>query len=45
MHGSREGVPIADYVTELAGRAERRELWPYADEAAVGATQETAAGA
>jgi len=41
----REGVPIADYVAELVGRADRRELWPYADEAAAGAAQETAAGA
>ena len=40
----REGVPMADFVAELAGRAERRELWPYADEAAR-CRQETAAGA
>jgi threonyl-tRNA synthetase len=41
----REGVPVADYVADLAGRAERRELWPYADEGAEGAEGETAAGA
>jgi threonyl-tRNA synthetase len=41
----REGVPLADYVADLAGRAERRELWPYADEGAEGAEGETAAGA
>ena len=41
----REGVPLADFVADLAGRAERRELWPYADEGAEGAEGETAAGA
>jgi threonyl-tRNA synthetase len=28
-----QGVPLDDFVAELRGRAERRELWPYADEA------------
>jgi threonyl-tRNA synthetase len=29
---SSQGVPLDEFVTELRGRAERRELWPYADE-------------
>jgi threonyl-tRNA synthetase len=41
----REGVPIADYVAELAGRAEDRELWPYADQPAAGTAQESTASA
>jgi len=28
---SSQGVPLAEFVTELRGRMERRELWPYAD--------------
>ena len=28
---SRQGVPLDEFVDELRGRAERRELWPYAD--------------
>jgi threonyl-tRNA synthetase len=31
---SSQGVPLADFVAELTRRAERRELWPYAEEAA-----------
>jgi threonyl-tRNA synthetase len=31
---SSQGVPLADFVDELRGRVERRELWPYAAEAA-----------
>ena len=29
---AQQGVPLADFVAELAGRAAARELWPYADE-------------
>jgi threonyl-tRNA synthetase len=28
---SSQGIPLAELVEELRGRAERRELWPYAD--------------
>jgi len=28
---SSQGIPLAEFVDELRGRAERRELWPYAD--------------
>jgi threonyl-tRNA synthetase len=36
---SSQGVPLAEFVAELAGRAERRELWPYAEgEAAAAAS-------
>jgi threonyl-tRNA synthetase len=36
---SSQGVPLADFVADLAGRAERRELWPYAEgEAAAAAS-------
>ena len=31
---SRQGVPMAEFVDELRGRVERRELWPYPAEAA-----------
>lgn len=31
---SSQGVPLDDFVAELRGRIERRELWPYAEEAA-----------
>lgn len=30
---SSQGVPLADFVEELRGRAERRELWPMAEDA------------
>jgi threonyl-tRNA synthetase len=30
---SSQGVPLADFVADLRGRVERRELWPYAEEA------------
>lgn len=36
-----QGVPLAEFVTDIAGRAARRELWPYADDA----TPETASDA
>jgi len=29
---STQGVPLAAFVEDLAGRVERRELWPYAEE-------------
>jgi len=29
-----QGVPLAEFVADVAGRAARRELWPYADDAA-----------
>jgi threonyl-tRNA synthetase len=29
---SSQGVPLAEFVDDLRGRAERRELWPYAEE-------------
>jgi threonyl-tRNA synthetase len=29
---SRQGVPLDEFVTELAGRIARRELWPYAED-------------
>jgi threonyl-tRNA synthetase len=32
---SSQGVPLGDFVSDLAGRVERRELWPYAAEATV----------
>jgi threonyl-tRNA synthetase len=35
---SSQGVPLAELVADLAARAERRELWPYADEAAEAAS-------
>jgi threonyl-tRNA synthetase len=38
---SSQGVPLDEFVADVAGRAQRRELWPYADESAA----ETAAGA
>jgi threonyl-tRNA synthetase len=38
---SSQGVPLDEFVADLAGRVQRRELWPYADEAAA----EGAAGA
>jgi threonyl-tRNA synthetase len=28
---SSQGVPLDEFVTDLAGRAQRRELWPYAE--------------
>jgi threonyl-tRNA synthetase len=31
---SSQGVPLADYVAELAARSKRRELWPYAEASA-----------
>ena len=27
---SSQGVPLADFIADLSGRVERRELWPYA---------------
>ncbi|HEX5395844.1 MAG TPA: threonine--tRNA ligase, partial [Candidatus Limnocylindria bacterium] len=30
---SSQGVPMDEFVSDLRGRADRRELWPYADEA------------
>jgi threonyl-tRNA synthetase len=36
-----QGVPLAEFVTDIASRAARRELWPYADDA----TPETASDA
>lgn len=30
---SSQGVPLDEFVADLRGRAERRELWPYAEEA------------
>ncbi|HEY7527478.1 MAG TPA: threonine--tRNA ligase [Candidatus Limnocylindria bacterium] len=38
---SSQGVPLDEFVADLAGRAQRRELWPYADDTAA----ESAAGA
>jgi threonyl-tRNA synthetase len=38
---SSQGVPLDEFVADLAGRAQRRELWPYAEDAAA----ESAAGA
>ena len=38
-----QGVPLDAFVADVAGRAARRELWPYADE--TGEAQETAARA
>jgi threonyl-tRNA synthetase len=35
---SSQGVPLDEFVTELRGRAERRELWPYVEEAAEAAS-------
>jgi threonyl-tRNA synthetase len=32
---SSQGVPLAEFVADLAGRVERRELWPYAADEAV----------
>jgi threonyl-tRNA synthetase len=29
---SMQGVPLAAFVADLAGRVQRRELWPYAPE-------------
>ncbi|HEX2194291.1 MAG TPA: His/Gly/Thr/Pro-type tRNA ligase C-terminal domain-containing protein, partial [Candidatus Limnocylindria bacterium] len=29
---SSQGVPLADFIDDLRGRAQRRELWPYAAE-------------
>jgi threonyl-tRNA synthetase len=41
-----QGVPLDEFIADIAGRAERRELWPYADEAdPAAAAQESAAGA
>ncbi len=34
---SSQGVPLDAFVEELRGRAERRELWPYAEDAQDGA--------
>jgi threonyl-tRNA synthetase len=31
---SSQGVPLAEFVEQLRGRIERRELWPYGEEAA-----------
>jgi hypothetical protein len=31
-------VPLDEFVADLRGRAERRELWPYAEEAAEATT-------
>jgi threonyl-tRNA synthetase len=39
---SSQGVPLDEFVTDLAGRAQRRELWPYA-EAGAGASPSAAA--
>ncbi len=36
---SRQGVPLDEFVDGLRGRAEVRELWPYADEAGDGADE------
>jgi threonyl-tRNA synthetase len=30
---SSQGVPLGEFVADLRGRVERRELWPYAEEA------------
>ncbi len=30
---SRQGVPLDEFVEQLAGRNARRELWPYEDNA------------
>jgi threonyl-tRNA synthetase len=30
---SMQGVPLADFISDLAGRVERRELWPYPSDA------------
>jgi threonyl-tRNA synthetase len=38
---SSQGVPLDEFVADLAGRGQRRELWPYAEDAAA----ESAAGA
>ena len=38
---SSQGVPLDEFVADITGRAQRRELWPYAD----GAAEEPAAGA
>jgi threonyl-tRNA synthetase len=38
---SSQGVPLDEFVADVAGRTQRRELWPYAEESAT----ETAAGA
>jgi threonyl-tRNA synthetase len=35
---SSQGVPLEAFVEELRGRVERRELWPYAEEAQQAAT-------
>jgi threonyl-tRNA synthetase len=31
---SSQGVPLTEFVADMHGRAQRRELWPYASEAA-----------
>jgi threonyl-tRNA synthetase len=35
---SSQGVPLDEFVADLRGRAERRELWPFAEEAAEAAS-------
>jgi threonyl-tRNA synthetase len=30
---SSQGVPLDEFVSDIAGRAQRRELWPYAEDA------------
>jgi threonyl-tRNA synthetase len=34
---SSQGVPLDEFVADVAGRAARRELWPYAEEQTAGA--------
>jgi threonyl-tRNA synthetase len=29
---SSQGVPLDEFVADIAGRAQRRELWPYAED-------------